>query len=78
MRTPPERDVNQLFDNADSFGMVFDAAWKRHGEEKPDHGLSNPEKLELILGQLASHPFRLSQPDLARQVAEFRLRLLGL
>jgi hypothetical protein len=75
MRTPPERNPNQLFNNADSFGIVFDEAWQRHSLENPDHGLSRCEKLELIVAQLAHHPFSESSPDLVRQVAEFRLRL---
>ncbi|MCT0198837.1 hypothetical protein KQ313_03965 [Synechococcus sp. CS-1325] len=78
MRTPPERNPNQLFNNADSFGIVFDEAWRRHNLENPNHALSRAEKLELILGQLAGHPFAESSPELIRQVAEFRLRLLRL
>jgi len=78
MRTPPERNPNQLFNNADSFGIVFDEAWRRHSLENPDHVLSRSEKLELIVGQLGHHPFAESSPELIRQVAEFRLRLLRL
>jgi hypothetical protein len=31
-----------------------------------------------MLERLADHPFLQNEPDLARQVAGFRLRLLGL
>jgi hypothetical protein len=77
MRTPPERSTSQLFNNADSFAMVFDEAWKRHNFEHPNHSLSVDEKLEKILAQVSEHPFALSSPQMSRQVAQFRTRLLG-
>lgn len=68
----------QLFNNADSFAQAFDEAWKLHERQQPDHGLPREHKLALILETLADHPFRRTQPELASQVASFRLRLLGL
>ncbi|MGB5134381.1 MAG: hypothetical protein WBN89_04325 [Prochlorococcaceae cyanobacterium] len=68
----------QLFNNADSFAQAFDEAWRLHERQQPDHGLLRDHKLALILESLAEHPFRRSQPELAAQVATFRLRLLGL
>ena len=67
----------QLFNNADSFAMAFDQAWKRHDQQQPGHGLSADEKLERILAVCADHPFLQSDPAMARQVAAFRVRLLG-
>ena len=79
MRSPrPEASSNQLFDNADSFGMVFDEAWKRHTNQNPGHAMASTEKIRLILASCADHPFMVSNPAMARQVAEFRIRLLGL
>ncbi len=79
MRSPrPEASSSQLFDNADSFGMVFDAAWKRHTTQNPDHAMASTEKIGLILASCTDHPFMVSSPAMARQVAEFRIRLLGL
>jgi hypothetical protein len=79
MRSPrPEASSNQLFDNADSFGMVFDEAWKRHTTQNPGHAMASTEKIGLILASCADHPFMVSNPAMARQVAEFRIRLLGL
>ncbi len=78
MRTRPEPNSSQLFDNADSFAMVFDEAWKRHSFDQPNHGLSTEAKLELMLEQVGEHPFALSSPGTARRVALFRTRLLGL
>ncbi|MGA0021726.1 MAG: hypothetical protein ACO3GW_06135 [Vulcanococcus sp.] len=73
----PEKP-GQLFDNADSFAMVFDAAWtKLMGQ--PDAGsLSSEEKKRLALEACGDHPFMLSNPAMADQVADFRIRLLGL
>jgi len=73
---PPSSD--RLFNNADSFAMVFDEAWQRHSRQQPDHGLSAEEKVPLILAQVADHPFAQESPEQARQVAAFRVRLLGL
>ncbi|MCP9851171.1 hypothetical protein [Cyanobium sp. Morenito 9A2] len=78
MGTPPEPNPSQLFNNADSFAMVFDEAWKRHTFLQPKHGLSTEAKLDLILDEVGEHPFALSSPQVARQVAQFRTRLLGL
>lgn len=69
---------DRLFNNADSFAMVFDEAWQRHSREHPDHGLSAEEKVPLILQQVADHPFATDNPGEAQQVAAFRVRLLGL
>ncbi len=73
---PPSSD--RLFNNADSFSQVFDEAWQRHSRQHPDHGLSAEEKIPLILEQVADHPFAQDTPEQARQVAAFRVRLLGL
>jgi len=73
---PPSSD--RLFNNADSFAMVFDEAWQRHSRLEGDHGLSAEEKIPLILEQVADHPFAQDSPEQARQVAAFRVRLLGL
>ena len=36
------------------------------------------EKIETVIKRLSEHPFVQSQPDQARQVAQFRVRLLDL
>ena len=74
----PLPSSDRLFNNADSFAMVFDEAWQRHCHQHPDHGLSAEEKMPLILEQVSEHPFALDNPEQARQVAVFRVRLLGL
>ena len=72
----PEPPSNQVFNNADSFAQAFDGAWadhcRRHGELHPD------VRTDAVLAAVADHPFAQQQPELARQVAAFRIRLLGL
>ena len=77
MRTPPEWDSNQLFNNADSFGMSFDQAWQAALVADPSQELSEEDRLAAILDALSDHHFAIHQPDLVAQVAAFRLRLLG-
>jgi hypothetical protein len=68
----------RVFNNADSFAQAFDEAWQQHERRQPGHGLERQEKRDLILAQLEDHPFQQTAPERARQVADFRLRLLGL
>ena len=88
VQPPPNAD--RLFNNADSFAQVFDEAWHRLGPGTGE-GPTNPEgdnangpggepdqRLQRVLAQLADHPFAQANPQLARQVGEFRIRLLGL
>lgn len=69
---------DRQFNNADSFAQAFDAAWQLHERQHPDHGLERDRRLALVLQALSDHPFQRSQPEVAAQVASFRLRLLGL
>jgi hypothetical protein len=69
---------NRVFNNADSFAQAFDEAWILHAQRDPHHGLDPTSKVELMLEQLVDHPFLQNEPELARAVAGFRLRLLGL
>ena len=68
----------QLFDNADSFAMVFDAAWRRLLGRPEVAAMSGEEKKRLALEACSDHPFMISNPAMADQVADFRIRLLGL
>ena len=68
----------QLFDNADSFAMVFDGAWRQLLRRGDAASLSSDEKKRQALEACADHPFMLSNPAMADQVADFRIRLLGL
>ncbi len=68
----------QVFNNADSFAQAFDEAWLAHTGSQPEQHLEPAEKLLLVLESIGDHPFLLQHRDLALQVAEFRIRLLGL
>jgi hypothetical protein len=74
----PQPLSDRLFNNADSFAHAFDQAWSEHGSGTSDAAMAKEEKLALILARTAEHPFAVSDPAMARQVAEFRIRLLGL
>ena len=74
----PSPSSDRQFSNADSFAQAFDEAWQQHSRREPNHGLSAAEKVPLILERLLEHPFAIEDPQMARQVAEFRVRLLGL
>lgn len=73
--TPP---ADRLFNNADSFAQVFDETWQRLSPGQAGGSDGREALLEKVLGQLADHPFAQDDPAMARQVAEFRIRLLGL
>ena len=77
MPLPFQDKPGQLFDNADSFAMVFDEAWQKLLSQPKAAALSAEEKKRLALDACADHPFRLSNPAMADQVADFRIRLLG-
>ena len=73
----PDRP-GQLFDNADSFAMMFDDAWRQLLRQPDAAALTGDERKQRALEACADHPFMMSSPAMASQVAEFRIRLLGL
>ena len=58
---------DKLYDNADSFAMSFDQEWKNIDCE--DLRL----KIDKVFEILSDHPFVISNPLNARQMAEFRV-----
>jgi len=72
----PEPPSDRLFNNADSFAQAFDEAWAKHSREHGD--MAATERTEQVLSAVAEHPFASEQPEMAKQVAAFRIRLLGL
>jgi hypothetical protein len=78
MPLPIPDKPGQLFDNADSFAMVFDTAWNQLLRQAETAALSRDEKKQRALQACGEHPFMLSNPAMADQVADFRIRLLGL
>ena len=57
----------KLYDNADSFAMSFDEAWKNI--DCNDLRL----KIDKVFEILSDHPFLISNPENARKMAEFRI-----
>ncbi|NDC34850.1 MAG: hypothetical protein EBZ51_05565 [Synechococcaceae bacterium WB9_2_112] len=72
----PEHPADQVFNNADSFAQAFDEAWARHCHQHA--AADTTERTSAVLAAVADHPFVIAQPELAEQVAQFRIRLLGL
>ena len=72
----PDSNTDRVFNNADSFAMVFDATWRKL-TEKNTYETQN-EKIVSALDAMSDHPFMISSPETARQVATFRIRLLEL
>ena len=58
---------NNLYDNADSFAISFDEAWKNI--DCDDLRL----KIDKVFELLSEHPFLISNPENARKMAEFRI-----
>ena len=73
----PDAGTDRVFNNADSFAMVFDRTWKQLRTGTSRETTQN-DHLEEVLSAMADHPFLISSPEMARQVAAFRIRLLEL
>ncbi len=69
---------DRQFNNADGFAMAFDPAWKACLSNGELEDKSVDEKIETVIQHLNDHPFVQSEPKQARQVAQFRVRLLQL
>ena len=71
-------NTDQIYNNADSFAMFFDKAWKNYHNKRSNLDISTPKKLEIVLSELKDHPFWKSSPKEAKDLAHFRIRLLNL
>jgi len=58
---------DKLYDNADSFAMSFDEEWENI--DCDDIRL----KIDKVFKLLSDHPFLISNPENARNMAEFRI-----
>tara|TARA_Y100000589_G_scaffold235102_1_gene222491 strand:+ start:165 stop:368 length:204 start_codon:yes stop_codon:yes gene_type:complete len=61
----------RTFNNADSFAMSFDEEWNKLKCE--DESL----KINKIIDLLSDHPFVQSNPKIALEIANFRIKSLG-
>ena len=58
---------DKIYDNADSFAMSFDEEWQK--VECDDL----KEKIYKVIALLAEHPFVVSSPEEALNIAKFRI-----
>ena len=72
-----EASNENLYNNADSFAMAFDMAWKECGLEN-NNVINIEEKIELTFEKIKNHPFLIENPIQSKDLAIFRIKLLGL
>ena len=72
-----EASNENSYNNADSFSMAFDAAWKdcALGNEK---NKKLDKKIEIAFEKIKTHPFLVENPIQSKNIALFRIKLLGL
>ena len=72
-----EASNENLYNNADSFAIAFDAAWKDCdiGNNKD---IKIDEKIEITFEKIKNHPFLIENPIQSKNIALFRIKLLGL
>tara|TARA_Y100001968_G_scaffold4784_1_gene4242 strand:- start:1264 stop:1494 length:231 start_codon:yes stop_codon:yes gene_type:complete len=66
-----------LYNNADSFAMAFDEAWKDSTLEN-NQDLNIEERIQMTFEKIKNHPFLIENPNQAKNLALFRIKLLGL
>tara|TARA_Y100001968_G_C18901116_1_gene500733 strand:- start:309 stop:539 length:231 start_codon:yes stop_codon:yes gene_type:complete len=65
------------YNNADSFAMSFDSAWNAC-DFKNNKNLNDEEKIQITLDKIKGHPFLIENPIQSKEIAIFRIKLLGL
>tara|TARA_B100000965_G_scaffold114734_1_gene94681 strand:- start:111 stop:341 length:231 start_codon:yes stop_codon:yes gene_type:complete len=66
-----------LYNNADSFAIAFDAAW--NNTDLADYKEKKIEdKIQITFEKIKTHPFLVENPIQAKNIALFRINLLGL
>ena len=61
---------DRTFNNADSFAMSFDEEWQNFDCE--DESI----KISKVIDLLSDHPFVRSNPEIAFEIANFRIKSL--
>ena len=72
-----EASNENLYNNADSFAMAFDAAWN-DCDFSNDEDKKIDEKILISFEKIKTHPFLIQNPIQAKDIALFRIKLLGL
>ncbi len=68
---------DQIYNNADSFAMAFDLAWNSLDIENKTK-LDKEEKIKKTFEKIKTHPFLIDNPVESKNIASFRINLLGL
>ena len=72
-----EASHENQYNNADSFAMAFDSAWNDCDlENEKDRKIE--EKIQMTFEKIKTHPFLIENPIQAKNIALFRIKLLGL
>ena len=72
-----ESSNGNSYNNADSFAMAFDAAWKDCDLEN-DKDIKIEDKIQITFEKIKTHPFLIENPIQSKKIAFFRIKLLGL
>ena len=72
-----ESSNGNLYNNADSFAMAFDAAWKDCDLENEKY-IKIEDKIQITFEKIKNHPFLIENPSQSKDIALFRIKLLGL
>ena len=72
-----EASNGNSYNNADSFAMAFDEAWKDCDLEK-NNGVNIEDKIKITFEKIKTHPFLIENPIQSKNLALFRIKLLGL
>ena len=67
----------EQYNNADSFAMAFDAAWN-DCDPGNNKDVKIDQKIITTLEKIKDHPFLISNPIQSKNIALFRIKLLGL
>ena len=72
-----EANNENQYNNPDSFAMAFDAAWKGCAQVE-NKDITIDEKIVITFEKIKNHPFLISNPIQSKNIANFRIKLLGL
>ena len=72
-----EASNENLYNNADSFAMAFDTAWKDSDLEN-NNDINIEEKIKITFEKIKTHPFLIENPIQSKNLALFRIKLLRL
>ena len=72
-----ETSNGNLYNNADSFAIAFDDAWKSCNLEN-NNDINIDEKIKITFEKIKTHPFLVENPIQSKNLALFRIKLLGL